>query len=271
MVLPTIPVITFPKWPDIVLDLSDVRFAIVLGMPNFDIRLSPIRLPNLPSLSIGDISATLSLPALPIIPALPPLPDLPDLPSLPKVKLPDLPPPPKLPKLFASLEVFLNIIKIISRAYCLMNSAFLVPEWRAGDIIAQKTERQGTFSLDFLNLDLPQLSLPSIKEIRVSTHVNFELRSDFIAEFARSSVRPINKFNTDLQNMIPSQIGNDVNIPGANINLNNKLPLQIEKNIQTLTGKIAQEYKKLAQDKDVYLEIDDFIAQITTALSAPEF
>ena len=53
MLLPSIPVIKFPKWPDIILDLSDIRFAIIFGMPNFDIRISPIRLPDLPNLSIG--------------------------------------------------------------------------------------------------------------------------------------------------------------------------------------------------------------------------
>jgi len=46
--LPSIPVIRFPKWPDVVLDLSDIRFAIIISMPEFDPRISPIRLPNLP-------------------------------------------------------------------------------------------------------------------------------------------------------------------------------------------------------------------------------
>lgn len=99
MLIPSPPVIRFPKWPDIILDLSDVRFGIDVALPTFDIRMSPIRLPNLPNLSIGNISASLTLPAIPVLPPLPNLPDLPDLPSLPKIKLPDLPPPPKLPKL----------------------------------------------------------------------------------------------------------------------------------------------------------------------------
>lgn len=55
MITPKIPVIKFPKWPDIILDLSDIRFGIDIALPNFDPRISPIRLPDLPSLSIGDI------------------------------------------------------------------------------------------------------------------------------------------------------------------------------------------------------------------------
>jgi len=62
MLIPSIPVIKFPKWPDILLDLSDVRLGISISLPNFDPRISPIRLPNLPSLALGDISAGVSLP-----------------------------------------------------------------------------------------------------------------------------------------------------------------------------------------------------------------
>ena len=233
MIIPSIPIINFPKWPDIVLDLSDVRLGISISMPNFDPRISPIRLPSLPTLSIGDISAILSLPPLYIIPAIPPLPDLPDLPSLPKVKLPDLPPPPKIPKLAGSIAGFLKIMKLISKMYCFMQNTFLVPEWEVGDVIAKRTERQGTLPFDFINLNLPQISLPSIKEIRVSTHVNYNLKSDFITEFARSAVKPINAFQTDLAHKMPNKIGDDVNIPSVKINLNKKLPYNFDKNIRT--------------------------------------
>lgn len=65
-------------------------------------------------------------------------------------------------------------------------------------MIAHKTERQGTLSFDFLGIQFPNFTLPSLREIRVSTHVNFELRSDFITEFARQAVKPINEFTTDL-------------------------------------------------------------------------
>lgn len=50
--IPTLPIIVFPKWPDIVLDLSDVRFAIAVDVPDFKFNVTPIRLPDLPSLSL---------------------------------------------------------------------------------------------------------------------------------------------------------------------------------------------------------------------------
>lgn len=60
--------------------------------------------------------------------------------------------------------------------------------------------------MDFLDIQFPQFSLPTLKEIRISTHLNYTLRSDFISEFARNAVKPINEFTTDLQGHIPSRI-----------------------------------------------------------------
>lgn len=214
MLIPSVPVLKFPKWPDIILDLSDVRFGITIAMPNFDPRISPIRLPALPGLAVGDLSAGLNLPALGLLPPIPNLPDLPDLPSLPRIKLPNLPPPPKLPKIAGSLTAVLKIMKLISKMYCFYQNTSLVPEWQAGDVIAQRTERQGTLPFDFINLNLPQFSLPSLREIRVGSHVNYSLRSDFISEFARAAVKPINSFKTDLQLAMPSKISDDIGIQG---------------------------------------------------------
>ena len=104
---------------------------------------------------------------MPILPALPPLPDLPDLPSLPRIKLPDLPPPPKLPKLGGGIQMFLKIMKLISMMYCYYQKTTLIPEWQVGDVIAQRTERQGTSLFDFIKIQLPEFSLPGIKEIRI--------------------------------------------------------------------------------------------------------
>jgi len=59
------------------------------------------------------------------------IPELPPLPNLPSVQLPDLPPPPKLPKMLSSIEVVLDIIKLITKAMCLLKSLPIAPEWRA--------------------------------------------------------------------------------------------------------------------------------------------
>lgn len=214
LILPQIPVIRFPKWPDIILDLSDVRMGMEIVVPDFVVRLSPLRLPNLPNFSLPNSPhLSITLPKLPVLPPLPNLPDLPDLPSLPTFKLPDLPPPPKIPKLAGSIKAFLKIMKLIAKMYCYYQNTFLVPEWQVGDVIAQRTERQGTLPFDFLDIQFPQISLPSIKEIRIATHLNLELKADFLAEFAEAAVRPLNRFTNDLQSIIPSRIAPDVRIP----------------------------------------------------------
>lgn len=211
--IPSLPIIVFPKWPDIRLDLSDVRMGININVPDFNFRVTPLRLPNLPSLSLPNApTLSLSLPKLLTLPSIPDLPDLPELPSLPKISLPPLPPPPKLPKMFGAISVVTNMLKLYQKIKCLYQNTILTPEWQVGDVIAQRTARQGTLPFDFLHLRLPQFSFPSIREIRVESHVNFELQSEFITEFARNAVKPINQFNTDLGRSIPSKIGEDVNI-----------------------------------------------------------
>ncbi len=267
--IPSLPVIRFPKWPDIVLDLSDIRFGINVSMPNFIPRISPIRLPALPSFSIGSISASVSLPGLPILPALPPIPDLPDLPSLPKIKLPDLPPPPKIPKIAGSITAFLSVMKLVSKMYCYYQKTTLIPEWQVGDVIAQRTERQGTSPFDFINLNLPQFSLPSITEIRVRSHVNYEVRSEFITEFARSAVKPINEFQTDFQNGIPSKVGTDVGVPSVGVDIKPGASLD-QKETETLPNRVTRIMKDIQTEKDVFFEIDDFITYLSRALDVPE-
>lgn len=198
-IIPKIPVVRFPKWPDIVLDLSDVRLGMNITVPNFNFRVSPIRLPSLPNLSLPNApTASLTLPSLPVLPALPELPDLPRLPSLPEVKLPNLPPPPKIPKISTNIKASLKMLKLIAKMYCYYQKTSLIPEWQVGDVIAQRTERQGSLPMDFIDVQFPQFSLPSIKEIRINTHLNYELKSDFLSELAENAVKPINRFSTDL-------------------------------------------------------------------------
>ena len=101
--IPQIPVIQFPKWPDIILDLHNIRAGLNILVPEFNFKPVPINLPQLPDLilpDVPDISVKITLPQIPTLPSLPDLPELPDLPSLPEIKLPDLPPPPTIPKLF---------------------------------------------------------------------------------------------------------------------------------------------------------------------------
>ncbi len=219
-IIPSFPILQFPRWPDIVLDLSDIRFGILIRMPEFQFNITPIRLPDFPSLGLPGLpSISMNLPGLPTLPAPPSLPDLPDLPSLPRINLPNLPPPPKLPKLFGAVSIALNIFKLYIKIQCYMEKTVLIPEDHVGATIAQRTDRQMTLPFDFLKISFPQVSIPGIREIRVSTHVNFELKSDFMVEFAKNAVKPINRLNADFSKT-PTKIGTDIKIgTPANINI----------------------------------------------------
>lgn len=52
LLIPSLPIIQMPRWPDIILDLSDVRLGILIAVPNFQFNLKPIRLPSIPSFSL---------------------------------------------------------------------------------------------------------------------------------------------------------------------------------------------------------------------------
>ncbi len=238
-------------------------------MPNFQFNLKPIRLPDLPRFSLPRVPGVgLTLPKLDLLPPIPSLPDLPDLPAIPTIKLPNLPPPPKLPKIFASLGVGLKILKLFKLMECYVNKTTLVPEWTAGDVIAQRTERQGTLPMDFLDVSLPQFSIPSIREIRVSSHVNFDMRSEFIAEFAEAAVGPINSFGADLGRGIPKKIGEDIKIQSpSNIHIN--LQSRVDSTPQEI---IMNSMALIEKDRDIFLSVDDFKREMVMQFaSIPEF
>ncbi len=201
-VIPKIPIITFPKWPDIILDLHNLRLGLRILMPEFDYRFHPVVLPTFPKLLLPDVPRLgFSLPSIPRPPKFPELPELPDIPSLPVVNLPDLPPPPKIPKLFAAIEGVLQILKLVSKILCILRLNPFVPEWRAGDQIAQITERQGKLPIDFLDIEYPNFSMGFLDAIRVNTLVNLEFQVDYILEMAKSGVEPVNRFSGDVRNL----------------------------------------------------------------------
>lgn len=65
-------------------------------------------------------------------------------------------------------------------------------------MIAERTERQGTLPMDFLNIDFPQVTLGGIKEMRISTHVDLSIRTDFITEMAKQFAKPVNEWTSDI-------------------------------------------------------------------------
>lgn len=103
--------------------------------------------------------------------------------------------------------------------------------------------------------------------------MNFNLRSDFITEFARSAVKPVNEFTTDLGRSIPKKIGNDVNVGGPSKKIDLTPGAQV-----TSTG----EYLATLQDIDdvfqreskILLDTDEFkkhfIEQLDITSSDPQ-
>lgn len=222
--IPKIPVITFPKWPDIELDLHDIALGVRLTMPDFDFGVTPIKLPTLvpriylPDVPPAGLDINLSLPSIPLLPRLPELPDLPDLPILPLPILPDLPPPPKLPKLFAAIAAVLNLFRILMKVYCILRKNPFAPELDAGTILAILTDRSGPLPIDFLFLDFGyNPSVSGLDRIRVATHVNFKFDVDFIAEMARQALNPVTRTADGLSDAVR-------NFRVPDIDLRNLLP-----------------------------------------------
>ena len=200
--IPTMPVIQFPKWPDIYLDLHNIRAWLTIYMPEFEFNLRPIVLPTLPNLYLPESpSLTLNLPQLPVLPTIT-LPELPELPSLPSVELPNLPPAPTLPKLFSSIEWYLNILKVITKVMCILKTSPFVPEWRAWDQIAFITERNTFSDFDFLDISTPQFSLPFIDAIKITSFVNLEFQTEFLVEMANQATLPLNVFTNNIANLL---------------------------------------------------------------------
>ncbi len=287
MVVPDIPVIQFPKWPDIIIDLHNIRAWMTVLLPEFNISTKPILLPELPNLYLPESpSVNISLPSLPVIPTLE-IPELPDLPSLPTVELPDLPPPPTLPKMFAQLEAILDVLKLITKAMCILKSSPFHPEWRAWDQIAFLTERNWYLPTDFLNISMPQFSFPFIDAIKVTTYVNLEFETEFIVELARQVAMPINSFTSDFTNLFnistndldfrgytPSQIDIEIWTDGwadTNIWLNESNNSISELVTFILTKNILLGNDYIKDNKDVTVTNLEFKQLISENLSSDKF
>lgn len=232
MLIPKIPIIIFPKWPDIELDLHDISLGVKLAMPEFDFQLVPIKLPTLvPKLYLPEIPTVdlrLTLPAIPQLPKLPELPDLPELPLLPLPILPDLPPPPILPKLLASISAVVNILKLLLKAICILNKNPFAPEWDSGVIIAMLTDRSGPLPIDKLFIDFGFPSNPTmtyLDKIRVSTHVNLKFDVDFITEMIEQALNPYARTAEGLANSM-----RDIRVP--DIDLRNLVPPEVRDGVQ---------------------------------------
>jgi hypothetical protein len=212
-VIPPIPVIKMPRWPDIELDFSNIDLGVDIAYPVFNFSFYPLDLPDMPSPSFSGLT-------LPPIPQLPPLPDLNldfEIPAIQLPKLPNLPPAPLIPELSQSISVVLKIFKIVTLIQCLYRQVPLSPEWYVGTKIAHKTDRQGYLPIDFLNVNMPSVVIKWVDAIRVSTEVNLTYDVNFIIEMIQSILEPLADFPRDLSNYtgdLPSSV--DINLDADN-------------------------------------------------------
>ncbi len=281
VIIPKIPVIQFPKWPDVIIDLHNIRASLSITLPEFQFTTRPILLPTLPDLILPDVpTVNITLPELPVLPTLE-IPELPDLPTLPTVELPNLPPAPTLPKMFASLEWVLDILKLVTKAMCILKTSPFVPEWRAWDQIAFLTERQWYLPTDFIDINLPQFSFPFVDAIKITSYVNLEFETDFILELARQVAMPINWVWNNFTQMLDIEVSDlDFSILPSSVDINiwsEGIEGDISQNSQnkkaaifaTLVVKwIWELYSYLETNKNETVSNDEFKQLIFTALSS---
>lgn len=292
-VIPTIPVVEFPKWPDIILDLHNIRAGLSISLPEFNISTKPIILPTLPNLYLPEspsLGVIWKLPDLPILPSIE-IWELPDLPNLPSIELPNLPPAPTLPALITEISAVLDILKLVAKAMCIVKTSPFVPEWRAWDQIAFLTERNGYLSSDFLSVSLPSFSFSYIDAIEIKSYVNLEFETDFVVELAKQIVAPINSYTSDFSNqfnvsesdldfrgIIPSEIelnweidsewNNDWGFDLSDSSFGDKVSAMLA---YMITKNIVNGRDYIAENKDVTISNEEFRKRISKNLAEWDF
>lgn len=263
MMIPEVPIVVFPKWPDIIIDLHNIKAGITIFLPDFNFNFRPIIPPLLPKLYLPDAAIDIDLPELPELPQID-LPDLPDIPVLPKIELPNLPSPPKIPEIFWNIEIILKIAKLILKIKCLKNNLPFYPEHKAGDQIAFLTERQWYMPTDFIDLSLPKYTYSSIDAIKLTTYVNLEYETDFIISLVEQVTEPLNVFTNDIVNMFDQSIDDfdfrghsvDVDVDTTNTDVStgmNNVNIA-ERYLNNSIYKLAFIVSKKIEDAIIYIE-----------------
>ncbi|EKD93742.1 MAG: hypothetical protein ACD_28C00065G0001, partial [uncultured bacterium] len=201
--IPEPPIIALPKWPDIVIDLSQIQAGLTVLWPEIRFVPEPLLIPSLPRLQIPTLpTVSLTIPTIPLLPALPALPQLPVLPGIPIPDLPDIPPPPKIPALPQSVSVALEIAKGVMKIICLIQSGIVpVSEATLKTQIEQMTQRplspvlpidlSAVFQLDPIGIDF-------VDRIEVISYINLGLNFDGILKLVETAADESNDIVTDL-------------------------------------------------------------------------
>ena len=210
-VIPSPPVIPFPKLPDIYIDVSRIQVGLTILWPDIKFRPEPLIIPKLPRILLPDLpSLKITLPPIPILPDPPNLPELPDLPMLPFPNLPDIPPPPKVPAFPVSIKLVISILKKIVRILCLIKKGLTpVSETILKSHVEQLTERALTplipIDLGF-KLQLPKIKYDYVDRIELRTYLNFQLDLTFIYDFVQKIADISNAISTDLVKQVNDKL-----------------------------------------------------------------
>ena len=210
--IPEPPVISIPKWPDLVVDLSNIQTGVDILWPDVVFRPEPIKLPNIPTFTLPEVipDIAIDLPDLELgfdpnaLPTLV-LPELPDLPELPLPELPDLPRPPRITRPPDILIDFAADLREIFRVICLVTTGLVpVPEWGLAAEIETLTQPSVDIALPILKnfgVQTPPIETTSVKEVRVETKLKFEV--DTITPY-ETVKRSFDNWNDEIRNNVQS-------------------------------------------------------------------
>ncbi|MFC1655878.1 S-layer homology domain-containing protein [Patescibacteria group bacterium] len=243
VVIPELPVIPMPKWPDFYFDFSQIKLGLKIIWPDVKFKAEQVIFPSIPTLTIPDVpTLTVKLDLeIPELPALPQLPELPDLPPLPLPTLPDIPKPPKIPNILSPLKITLGAMSKIVKILCLLKKGLIpVNESYLKTHIESLTARplKATLPLDFIfKFQTPNISIPFVEKIKVTTKVDFSLETEQIYNAANDVAKVWNSLATDLVeatnkgiDIVEDAAGSLANpeIPQGSINLDLSTYLQEE-------------------------------------------
>jgi uncharacterized repeat protein (TIGR01451 family) len=185
--IPEPPIIPLPKWPDVVVDVSQLKAGIKVIWPDLKFKPQSVRLPNLPYFTFPtDFTPDfiMEMPSIPIpdwmknFPEFV-IPNLPDLPSLQVPKLPDLPRPPKIPKLPQPVVKLATNLKAIFKILCLLKKGMIpIPEGKLATEIETLTQSSVKAALPIigkLGIQVPPVKYDFVEQIRITVKLDIGL------------------------------------------------------------------------------------------------
>jgi hypothetical protein len=256
--IPEPPIIEMPKWPNIVVDLSQIRTGISILWPDVVFRPEPILLPDLPTISLpeiippdGYINFSLDIPDFnpPDIPVFT-LPVLPDLPPLNLPELPDIPRPPRIPSLPKPVANFAVNLRPVFRILCLLKNGLIpVPEAALATEIETLTQPSVSAVLSLIKgfaIEWDGIEYDYVKEVRVDGKLQFQANSDIVYETAKEGFA---EWNEGVQEFVEN-INQYTDFPYSQY-----LDQQIQELNQGLTS-YKENFEKENWSEDYYFAVD---------------